>query len=91
VAGRARVSVYDPEATLTDPPAGVETALTARAALEGAEALVIVTDWDEFARTDARTIRGMLAAPVVIDAVGVLDARAARAAGLTYVAVGEPV
>jgi UDPglucose 6-dehydrogenase len=90
LAGRARVCVYDPQATLSDPPAGVETAVTARAALEGAEALVNVTDWEEFARADLGTLRAALAAGVVIDAVGVLDARAARGAGLTYVAVGEP-
>ncbi len=87
--GRATVSLYDPRAALPAAMPGVRTVATAAAALAGAEALVILTDWDEFAAGDPALLAGALRDRVVIDAVGVLDARRAREAGLTYVAVGE--
>jgi UDPglucose 6-dehydrogenase len=64
-------------------------AASALEACRGARALVILTDWDEFAAVDPAAIRAALEAPVVVDAVGVLDPARARAAGLTYIAVGE--
>lgn len=88
-AARATLVIYDPEAALPAPPPGTEIAATAAAALGDADALVILTDWDEFSSFAPDTIHRTLRRPVVIDAVGVLDRRRARAAGLTYVAVGE--
>ena len=86
---RGTLVVYDPEATLPAPPAHVEIAPTAEAAVGGADGLVILTDWDEFAACDPAAVRALLRAPVVVDAVDVLDPDRARAAGLTYVAMGE--
>jgi UDPglucose 6-dehydrogenase len=89
LAGRVAVTVYDPEATLPARPRAVDVASTAAGALAGADALVIVTDWDEFAAWNPEHLRGALAGRVVIDAVGVLDAERVRAAGLTYAGIGE--
>lgn len=88
-AARARLVVYDPEARLPVVPAEVEVAPTAAAALAGADALVILTDWDEFAAFAPDAIHQALRRPVVIDAVGALDRARTRAAGLIHVAVGE--
>ena len=88
-AGRARLVIYDPAATLPAPPPGTEIAASAAAALADADALVILTDWDEFASFAPETIHRALRRPVVVDAVGALDRRRAQAAGLTHVAVGE--
>jgi UDPglucose 6-dehydrogenase len=87
--GRSPVSLYDPRAVLPAPMEGVRPAATAEAALAGADALVILTDWDEFAACDPAALARALRGRVVIDAVGVLDGRRVRAAGLAYVAVGE--
>jgi UDPglucose 6-dehydrogenase len=89
LAGRAAVTAYDPQVKLDAPPPGVGMAASALEACRGARALVILTDWDEFAAVDPAAIRAALEAPVVVDAVGVLDPARARAAGLTYIAVGE--
>lgn len=88
-ADRATLVIYDPAASLPEPPSGIEIAPTAAAALAGADALVIVTDWDEFSTWAPGAIQAALREGVVVDAVGALDAEQARAAGLAYVALGE--
>ena len=88
LAGRAELTAYDPAAA---PPASVRRAATALEALEGADGLVIVTGWDEFAAIEPAAIRRALRRPVVVDAAWALDPARVRAAGLTYVGLGEPV
>jgi UDPglucose 6-dehydrogenase len=88
LAGRALVIAYDPQVTL-ETTADLQMAASALQALEGADALVIVTDWDEFAAVEPAAIRERLRSPVVLDAAGVLDGDRSRRAGLTRVAVGE--
>lgn len=88
-AERATLVIYDPQARLPVAPPGVEIAPTAAAALADADALVVLTDWEEFGAYEPAVIRQALHRPVVIDAVGILSRESARAAGLRYVAVGE--
>ncbi len=85
---RALLVAYDPRVTASIP--GVERAASALDAARGADGLVILTDWDEFASADPALLRAALGRPVVVDAAGVLDPGRARAAGLTHVAIGEP-
>jgi len=85
--GRAAIVAYDP--AVTEVPAGIEMARSALDACRGADALVIVTDWDEFATADPTAIGAALKSPVVVDAAGVLDPALARSAGLTHLAIGE--
>ena len=85
--GRAEIVAYDP--VVTEAPAGIEMARSALDACRGADALVIVTDWDEFAAADPAAISAALKSPVVVDAAGVLDPALARSAGLTHLAIGE--
>jgi UDPglucose 6-dehydrogenase len=86
LAGRAAIVAYDPAAV---PPASVCRAATALEALDGADGLVILTDWAEFAAVDLEAVRRTLRRPVVLDAAWALDPARARAAGLTYVGLGE--
>lgn len=88
LAGRALVIAYDPQVTL-ETTADLQMAGSALRALDGADALVIVTDWDEFGAADPSAIRERLRSPVVVDAAGVLDGERSRRAGLTRIAVGE--
>jgi UDPglucose 6-dehydrogenase len=69
---------------------GVDRVPSALDAARGADGLVILTDWDEFASADPALLRAALGRPVVVDVAGVLDPGRARAAGLTHVAIGEP-
>jgi UDPglucose 6-dehydrogenase len=86
--GRADVVAYDPAARA--PADLASAAASALEAVRGADGLVVLTDWDEFAAQDLHAVRAALRAPVVVDAVGVLDPAAVAAAGLTYVGIGEP-
>ncbi|WP_100814410.1 UDP-glucose dehydrogenase family protein [Microbacterium lacus] len=60
-------------------------------ALRGADAVVVVTEWDEYRRDLAPThAASLVASPVVIDGRNCLDAAAWRAAGWTYYGMGRP-
>jgi UDPglucose 6-dehydrogenase len=58
-------------------------------ALEGSDALVIVTDWNEYRHPDFGRIRTTLASPVVIDGRNLYDARKMRAMGFRYESMGR--
>jgi len=71
------------------PTADVRMASSTLQATEGADALVILTDWDEFATVDPSALKERLRSSVVVDAAGVLDGARCRRAGLTRVTIGE--
>jgi len=58
-------------------------------ALEGADALVVVTDWNEYRHPDFGRIRESLRRPVVIDGRNLYDPRKMRALGFTYDSIGR--
>lgn len=60
-----------------------------RDALDGADALMILTPWPQYGRIAPSEIAARLTGRVVIDPYGVLDARAAVAAGLLYHTLGR--
>lgn len=90
----ARITAYDPVAAtearrvIGEMPA-LKFAPTAHAALEGADALIVVTEWKEFRGADLETIRGALRAPVLFDGRNIFDPALARAAGLDYIGIGR--
>jgi UDPglucose 6-dehydrogenase len=86
-----RFRVHDPAVPLEK--AGHERATaagSALAALEGAEALMILTPWPEYRRVTPAAIAAALPGKLVIDPYRVLDPKAARAAGLAYFTLGMP-
>jgi UDPglucose 6-dehydrogenase len=87
--GRAEVRAYDPLVKAPDVDVAATLVESRDAALVGADCLLILTDWDEFAMPGAgfRAMRH----PVVIDCVGVLDAARQSLPGVEYVAMGRPV
>jgi UDPglucose 6-dehydrogenase len=89
LAGQARVRAWDPVIAPADLREVPEVVASAEEALDGADCLVLMTDWDEFARADLSMIRSHLRQPVIIDCVGVLDKRRDEMAGLTYVSMGR--
>ena len=58
-------------------------------ALDGADALVVCTDWDEFKHPDYDAMRERLAAPVVFDGRNLYHPKAMREHGFTYYSVGR--
>ena len=58
-------------------------------ALEGADALVVVTDWNEYRHPDFGRMKRALKTPVVVDGRNLYDARKMRSLGFTYDSIGR--
>jgi UDPglucose 6-dehydrogenase len=56
---------------------------------EGADALVIMTEWNQYRMLDLDRVRGLLAQPVMVDLRNVYEPDSVKAAGFTYVRVGR--
>jgi UDPglucose 6-dehydrogenase len=91
-AAGAKVSVYDPvaEGEARKLIRGVEFCPTAMDAIDGADAVVLVTEWPEFAELDLADVANRMRGTLLVDGRNFLDAEAARAAGLTYEGIGRP-
>jgi len=59
------------------------------AALDGADALVVMTEWKMFWSPDFERIRAALASPVVIDGRNIYDPKTVEGAGLAYYGIGR--
>ena len=55
----------------------------------GADALLILTDWEEFAALDLQRIKGLLRYPIVIDGRNLYSAETMQKSGLLYVSIGR--
>jgi UDPglucose 6-dehydrogenase len=90
----ARVRAYDPVAmheaqrVFGNEP-GIAYADSPMAALDGADALAIVTEWKEFRAPDFEAIKAKLKSAVVFDGRNLYDPAHPRAAGLEYHAIGR--
>ncbi|HEX7046427.1 MAG TPA: UDP-glucose/GDP-mannose dehydrogenase family protein [Gammaproteobacteria bacterium] len=62
---------------------------TKEEALEGADCLVLVTEWRDFQSPDFEHIKSMLRDPVIFDGRNIYEPKRARAAGLTVVGIGR--
>lgn len=58
-------------------------------AMEGADAAVILTEWNEFRSLDLERIHALLRQPVLVDLRNIYKPDAMRAAGFTYVSIGR--
>jgi UDPglucose 6-dehydrogenase len=91
-AAGASVVAFDPIAAEVARPMlrGVELAPDALAAAQGADAVVLVTEWAEFRELDLAALAEAMAGDVLVDGRNALDGAKAAAAGLTYEAMGRP-
>jgi UDPglucose 6-dehydrogenase len=93
LADGAQVVAYDPVAA--EPAArlvpGLELADNAVKVADGAHALVVMTEWAEFAELDPADLHARMTYPILVDARNTLDAEAFVAAGFTVAGVGRPV
>jgi len=89
----AKVSAYDPkamEAAQRLLEGGIVFAADQYDALSGADALVLVTEWQEFQSPDFERVATLMAAPVVFDGRNVYDPTRLRELGFTYYGIGRP-
>jgi UDPglucose 6-dehydrogenase len=88
----ASVVAHDPVALpearrrLGDRVSFVETSYDA---LEAADALVIVTDWNEYRHPDLKRIKAALKRPIVVDGRNLYDPAKMRSLGFTYLSIGR--
>jgi UDPglucose 6-dehydrogenase len=91
-AAGANVRAYDPvaEDEARKLIRGVQFCPTALDAVDGADAVVLVTEWPEFAELDLGEIAARMRGRLLVDGRNFMDADAARTAGLTYEGIGRP-
>ncbi len=92
-----KMRAYDPEAVDTFKAAASEIAkeniefVSDRdSVIDGVDALVICTEWNEFRRPDMERFSKVMKAPVIFDGRNLYDLERAKEAGLTYISVGRP-
>jgi UDPglucose 6-dehydrogenase len=88
----ATVRAYDPEATETARrlfDGRITLCEKSYDALGGADALAIVTEWNEFREPDFRKMRQLLRSPVVFDGRNIYSPEHMRALGFTYFSIGR--
>lgn len=88
----ADVIAFDPEAMDQAKPLlpGIIFAPSAYVAAENADALVIVTEWDQFRALDLGRIKATLKSPVVVDLRNIYRPEEMKARGFDYHSVGRP-
>ena len=59
-------------------------------ALDGADCLAIITEWNMFKSPDIKRIKSLLKRPVVVDSRNILNASEVRSNGFTYYSIGRP-
>jgi UDPglucose 6-dehydrogenase len=91
LAGGAEVIAFDPVGREQAEPLlpGVAFAANAYAAADGADALVIVTEWDEFRALDLSQLAGKMRGRALVDLRNVYDRLEAERAGLVHFGVGR--
>ncbi|HPJ72551.1 MAG TPA: UDP-glucose/GDP-mannose dehydrogenase family protein, partial [bacterium] len=88
----ARVKAYDPKGMekareyLPD----IEYCPSPYAVAEGCEALLVLTEWNEFKEMDLERLKGLLTHPTIIDGRNIYDPQKMAQAGYTYVSIGRP-
>jgi UDPglucose 6-dehydrogenase len=88
----ARVQAYDPKATdVARRLLGERVTLCGRSydAVEGADALVVVTEWNEFREPDFRRVKALMRRPAVFDGRNIYNPLALRELGFFYQGIGR--
>ena len=88
----SRIAAYDPAATERAREvlgSKVDFVNSAYEAAQGADALLILTEWEEFANLDLARIRQALRYPIIIDGRNLYDPEVMAARGFTYYSIGR--
>jgi UDPglucose 6-dehydrogenase len=90
----ARVRAYDPEGMHGEARrllAGAEFCASAADAMTGADAMALLTEWNEFRALDPQRMKQLLKTPIVVDMRNVYSPADMVAAGIVYRAMGRPI
>jgi UDPglucose 6-dehydrogenase len=92
VAAGAKVTVHDPQPhqARQSLPAAVTFAATPLEAVTGADAVALLTEWNEYRSMAPERLRGAMRGRVVLDLRNAWDPVAMREAGLDYSGIGRP-
>jgi UDPglucose 6-dehydrogenase len=91
----ARLRLYDPQATdnmklvFSPEPGRLEYFTSPYLAAEGTNALLLLTEWEEFAGLELDKIKGTMANPIIIDGRNVFAPAALRKLGFEYYSIGR--
>lgn len=92
----AKVNAYDPEAIETfkiafgsEKASKINFVKGSKEAIDGVDALVICTEWNEFRRPDFEELKSTMKTPVIFDGRNLYDLDRVQEAGLTYYSVGR--
>lgn len=93
----ARLLAYDPEAIQTFKQATTQRVLdnttfvhNQKEALNGIDALIICTEWNEFRRPTVDNLADLMTHPIIFDGRNLYHLERARKAGITYISIGRP-
>jgi UDPglucose 6-dehydrogenase len=95
-AAGARLRAFDPvamveaEAAIGDGGEGIRFPADVYEAVRGADAAMIMTEWNELRNLDLARIRSVMRRPVLVDARNVLDPSRTRALGYVHICTGRP-
>jgi UDPglucose 6-dehydrogenase len=93
LAAGAEVHAYDPEAMAMAKKifgSRVHLADNSYAALTGADALALVTEWNEFREPDFARMRKLMRSPVIFDGRNIYNPEQIKAQGFSYFSIGRP-
>ena len=92
IAAGARIRAFDPEGMGEAKKLIPELVYChdAYQAMEGADALILLTEWNEFRGLDLARVKRLLASPLVIDLRNIYQPQEMAAAGLSYLSIGRP-
>ena len=91
----AKVRLYDPKAmdnmkeVFPEQPPQILYVNSPYEAVEGAAALLIITEWDEFKGLDLKKIKDVMANPIIIDGRNIFKPEYVRSLGFEYYSVGR--
>jgi UDPglucose 6-dehydrogenase len=87
--GRAKVRAWDPAIAPAELDIAADIQDDQYAATRGADCLLVMADWDQFAAADLPRLRQSMRQPLIIDCAGVLEKRRADMRGIDYVGMGQ--
>ena len=62
---------------------------TTSVVVPGCDAVMVITEWNEFKQLDLSKLKGLLKSPVIYDGRNIYDPATVRALGYTYRAIGR--
>ncbi len=87
----AKIAVFDPEAMKNARKVlkNIKYAKTAYETLKGADALIVLTEWDEFREPNFKKIKKLMKNKIIIDGRNIYEPRRIKKLGFKYIGVGR--